>query len=108
DVVYCSNTLHHIPNKYTLFNMINSMLEIGKKIVIVEIEDPKKKGGFPYLLNKYWYIKFLHDVGGAYLSENEFKLILNNNLKNKAIIKFDNFKNITGNYMIAEISKEEK
>lgn len=108
DVVYCSNTLHHIPNKHILSNMLESMLNIGKKIVIVEIENPKITGGFPYLLNKYWYIKFLHDVGGTYLSFDEFKLILNSIFKDRATIKFDTFKNITGNYMIAEIIKEEK
>lgn len=105
DFVYCSNTLHHIPNRDNLINLLNSMLRVGKKIVIYEIENPEVTGGFPYYLNKYWYRGFLKDAGEEYLSFKDFKSIIQKNYKGKAKIKFSNFRNIQGNYMIAEIQK---
>lgn len=105
DFVYCSNTLHHIPNRDNLINLLNSMLRVGKKIVVYEIENPEITGGFPYYLNKYWYRGFLKDAGEEYLSFKNFKRIIQKTYKGKAKIEFSNFKNIQGNYMIAEIQK---
>ena len=106
DFVYCSNTLHHMPNYESLQNLLESLLRIGKKVVIYEIEDPAFTGGLPYILNKYWYRGFLKDVGEQYLSYKQFRKIINTAYKNKASIKFETFKNIQGNYMIAEIEKQ--
>lgn len=106
DFVYCSNTLHHIPNYENLQNLLDSLLRIGKKVVIYEIEDPKVAGGIPYILNKYWYRGFLKDVGEQYLSYKQFKKIINIAYKDKASVKFETFRNVQGNYMIAEIEKK--
>lgn len=106
DFVYCSNTLHHIPNRENLINLLKSLIRVGKKIVIFEIEDPKCTGGFPYYLNKYWYRGFLKDAGEEYLSYDMFKQVILEVYENEAHIKFSNFKNIQGNYMIAEIEKK--
>ena len=97
-----------MPDKRSLVFLLKEMFRISKKIIIVEIEDPSLIGGIPHILNKYWYIGFLKDVGGAYLSEKEFDLILNEVFKGKAKIKRQNFINITGKYMIAEITKIKK
>lgn len=105
DFVYCSNTLHHMPDEESLINLLKSMLRVGKKIVIFEIEDPEIIGGFPYYLNKYWYRGFLKDAGEKYLSYNDFKKIITQVFHGKASVKFSCFKNIQGNYMIAEINK---
>ena len=86
-------------------NLLESLLRIGKKVVIYEIEDPKVTGGLPYILNKYWYRGFLKDVGEWYLSYKQFKQIISRVYKDKASIKFETFRNIQGNYMIAEIEK---
>ncbi|OGO83829.1 MAG: hypothetical protein A2Y18_03605 [Clostridiales bacterium GWD2_32_19] len=108
DVSYCSNTLHHMPSKEHLIGMLRKMFEISKKMVIVEIEDPKIMGGFPYVLNKYWYMGFLGDVGGAYLSKEAFEELFNNLFENEAEINYRYFTNIQGRYMIAEIVKKRK
>lgn len=105
DFVYCSNTLYHISNEENLQNLLKSLLRIGKKIVIYEIENPEVTRGFPYILNKYWYRGFLKDVGEQYLSYERFKQIITDSYKGKAKIKFEIFRNIQGNYMIAEIEK---
>lgn len=106
DIAYCSNTLHHMPNKKALNNLFNSMKKIAKKIIIVEIENPVLVGGISKLLNKY-YIKYLKDVGGAYLSYEQFCLIINNAFSSKYNIKYQVFENIMGKYMIAIIEKKE-
>ena len=64
-------------------------------------------GGFPRLLNKYYYEGFLQDVGERYLSQEEFRLKIEENSKD-AKVRFSNFKNLQGNYMIAEIEKNKK
>lgn len=107
DVSYCSNTLHHLPNKNVLKNLINNMLKISKKAIIVEIEDPKVTGGFAKWLNKNLYVKFLKDVGGAYLSQSQFELVVSEVIKDKANVKFNVFRNVMGKYMIAEITEKE-
>ena len=81
------------------------MERIAKKLIIVEIENPSIVGGFSKILNKYWYMKFLKDVGGAYLSEQQFQLIINNAFSKKHNIKFQKFENIMGKYMIAIIEE---
>lgn len=50
-------------------------------------------------------MKFLKDVGGAYLSEQQFQLIINNNFSKKYNIEFQKFENIMGKYMIAIIEE---
>lgn len=107
DVSFISNTLHHMPNKETLINTLESMYEISKKVIIVEIENPQITGGFAKWLNKNYFIGFLKDVGGAYLSEEEFKAIVNNIFSHKAHIDFSSFENIMGKYFIAVIEKRE-
>ena len=81
--------------------------EQNKKIIIVEIENPDITGGFSKILNKYWYMKYLKDVGGTYLSEQQFKLIINNTFLKNHNIKFQTFDNIMGRYMIATVEEKE-
>ncbi len=108
DISFCSNTLHHMKNKETMLNLLLSSFNVSKKLIIIEIENPKITGGFSKILNKYWYMKFLKDVGGAYLDESQFRTLINKTFNKKAEIKYHRFRNITGNYMIAEIYKKEK
>ena len=107
DVSYISNTLHHMPNKETLINTFESMFKVSKKIVVVEIENPKLTGGLARWLNKNYFMGFLKDVGGAYLSGEDFQMIINNIFSNRAEIDFSKFENIMGRYYIAVIKKME-
>lgn len=106
DIAYCSNTLHHMPNKKSLVNMLENMSKVATKIIITEIENPEITGGFPKWLNKNWYIGYLKDVGGAYLSESQFKIIINDTFKSHFKIEYKTFKNIMGTYLIAEITRK--
>lgn len=107
DVSYCGNTLHHLNSQSEMRLVLDSMLRISKKIIIVEIEKPENTGLIPYLLNKYWYQKFLGDVGSSYLSKDDFQSVLKEHFLNRAEIEFSEFNNIQGRYLIAEITKKE-
>lgn len=105
DVAYCGNTLHHMPSKKDLLGLLDGIYKVANKILIVEVEKPQDTGLIPYLLNKFWYRGFLKDVGGAYLSKNIFQDIITRHFRGRADIKFSEFKNIQGRYLIAEINK---
>ncbi|MCT7992573.1 methyltransferase domain-containing protein [Laspinema olomoucense] len=105
DVAFCSNTLHHMQSRDDLLMLLDVIFRVGKRFIIVEIENPKITGLFPYLLNKYWYIGFLRDVGGAYLSQPEFQSVIEEHFDGKADINFSSFTNIQGRYMIADVVK---
>lgn len=105
DVSYCKNTLHHMNNDEEINTLLNNMYSISNKLVIVEIEDPKKVGGFSKILNKYLYIDYLKDAGKYFLSFCKFKRVIDNNFKDKCNISYLSFENVLGNYMIAVIEK---
>jgi predicted adenylyl cyclase CyaB len=106
DVALCGNTLHHIPSREELFGLFSSCLRVAKKIVIIEIEDPKKTGWFPRNLNKYWYSGFLKDVGGTYFGKEEFQSAIKEFFKKDVEVVFKEFKNIQGRYLVATITKK--
>ena len=96
-----------MPSEKHLAKLFQNLIRVAEKVIIVEIENPQNTGGFPKLLNKYYYEGFLQDVGERYLSQEEFRLKVEENSKD-AKVRFSNFKNIQGNYMIAEIEKNKK
>ena len=105
DVSFCKNTLHHMNNITNINNVLKFMDKISNEIIIVEISNPKESKGLPKFLNKYLYVKFLKDIGSCYLNEEQFKKIIETRFK-KHKIKYLNFTNILGTYMIAIIKKE--
>jgi len=90
-----------------LLNLFKNMAKVGKKIIIVEIENPKESGMIPFLLNKYWYGCFLKDVGGSYFNKSDFQSIISDFFINNFDIEFSEFKNIQGNYLIAVLTKKD-
>lgn len=106
DVSFCKNTLHHMNNITNINNMLDFLDKISKKIIIIEILNPKDYKGLPKILNKYLYTKFLKDVGNCYLNENQFINIINNKFK-KHHIEYNTFTNILGTYKIAIITRKD-
>ncbi len=104
DVAYCKNTFHHLSNKDEILKAVKSMIKIAKKVIIIDIEDPKKTGGLSKFLNKYLYIKYLKDNGKDFLSFESFKRIINESASEYKI-QYKKFNNILGNYMIAIIER---
>ena len=106
DVSFCKNTLHHMNNITNINNILEFLDKISKKIIIIEILNPKDYKGLPKILNKYLYTKFLKDVGSCYLNEKQFINIINNKFK-KHHIEYTTFTNILGTYKIAIISRKD-
>ena len=107
DVAFCANTLHHIPTREGLFGLFDGCLKIAKKVVFVEIEKPGETGLLPHLLNKYWYGGFLKDAGGSYFTKNTFHAAISEFYKNKGTIKFSEFRNIQGKYLMAVVVRSD-
>ena len=96
--------LYHVRNK-ELNEALENLYKVSKKMIIVEIEDPKITGGMPRFLNKYLYIKYLKDAGKKFLSFYKFKTTIDEKFSDKANISYLTFENILGKYMIAIIEK---
>lgn len=106
DVTFCRNTLHHMDNISKIKDILKFLDQItSKEIIIVEICNPKEKGGLSKFFNKWLYVKYLKDVGDCFLNENQFKNIIKSTFKNYSI-NFDTFNNVLGTYMIAVVKKE--
>ena len=105
DVSYCKNTLHHLNGNGELKKAFDSLYSISKKIIIIEIEDPKKVGGLSKFLNKNLYTKYLKDAGKSFLSFDEFKSSIDESFSKKCNIEYSSFENVLGQYMIAVIEK---
>ena len=105
DIGYCKNTLHHLNDEEQLTKTLNNIYRISKKIIIVEIEDPKETGGVPKFLNKYLYMKYLKDAGRRFLNFKEFKNTIDTCYSKKSNISYLSFENVLGKYMIAIIEK---
>jgi len=105
DVSYCKNTLHHLNGTDEIKLALKNLLKVSKKVIVVEIEDPKVVGGISRFLNKYLYINFLKDAGKKFLDFKSFKNTIDSNCENQCNISYLTFENILGKYMIAVIEK---
>ncbi|MFA7285155.1 MAG: methyltransferase domain-containing protein [Candidatus Absconditabacterales bacterium] len=106
DVTLCKNTLHHMPSRKAMISLFQSILHCSKEILLVEIENPLITGGTPEFIHKFWYRRFLKDVGGAYLSQAEFESLVKGFFGEQGCdIAFDHIRTLQGNYLFAYIKK---
>jgi len=101
DIVICKNVMHHMSNDKEVEIMLKNLRRLGKKIVIMDIENPNEN-----LIAKLWniyYIKFLDDKGGHFVNYSKFKEIVNNYFRSTHKMEFKRIKTIKGNYMMATI-----
>jgi ubiquinone/menaquinone biosynthesis C-methylase UbiE len=76
DVGVCKNVLHHMPDRRSATALLRELKRVSKKALIVEVMDPKFEGGqWPRLRHSY-YINFLKDAGGNFLSGDEFNSLI--------------------------------
>lgn len=104
DVAICKNTMHHMENRDQLITLLKSLKNIAKKILIVEIENPKKAHKFAKFLHTYWYSKFLQDVWHAYITTPQALQIINNVFDDNYTIKHGKFESLQWNYFWASIT----
>lgn len=102
DLIIFKNTLHHIPSSEQI-NLIKKLSTLSKQLIIVDIENPSKSN----FLSKIWhwyYVHFLGDKGGNFLTIKEFKEIIKKNIKNKKL-NFGIINTIKGKYFFTSLSE---
>jgi adenylate cyclase, class 2 len=102
DLIIFKNTLHHIPLSEQI-NLIKRLSNLSKQLIIVDIEDPSKSN----FLSKIWhwyYVCFLGDQGGSFLTIQKFKEIIEKNIKNKKS-DFSVVNTIKGKYFFTSLSE---
>lgn len=99
DVVLFKNTFHHLSSTSEIKECLNVLIKLGKKVVIMDIDNPRK-----YWLSRLWnnyYRYFLKDQGNFFIDYEKFcKYILN--IAPEAKIK--RIKTIKGYYMLAVLN----
>lgn len=82
DVLLCKNVLHHMDNLENLKSLVNEMNRVSKKVIIVEVMNPKDEGNWGRFRHRWVYDKLLKEVeaGDNFLSREAFNEIsqLNN------------------------------
>lgn len=104
DLAICMNTLHHMPSRRHLVELLRSMDRVSKNLFFWEIMDPKKDKWFPRWLNRWYYEWFLKDQGVAYLSTDQFQELLQSAFPDRQMT-FHQFKNIQGTYNYATVEE---
>ena len=102
DVALCKNTLHHIPNANELVKALCAMREVAKRLIIVDIEDPRRSRA-GRIFNKY-YENFLGDGADDhnFLTKNKFRNLISRAYPD-AEVEFEDIRTIKGRYMLADI-----
>jgi ubiquinone/menaquinone biosynthesis C-methylase UbiE len=91
DVLICKNVLHHMGNFVDFSNLIKEMERISKKMIIIEILNPKFEGLWGRIRHHLIYNKLLREIeaGDNFLSREAFSQICNipRNLDDKFELK---------------------
>ncbi|MBU1130950.1 class IV adenylate cyclase [Patescibacteria group bacterium] len=105
DLVIFKNSLHHIPEEEQS-RLISWLSETSKQLIIIDIEDPNHST----FLSKIWhlyYINFLGDQGNNFVKFDEFKKLIEKNIKIKKI-DFGVINTIKGRYYYSSVHEEKK
>jgi SAM-dependent methyltransferase len=101
DVVLCKNTLHHMHNYKQQILLLKSLKRISRRIILIDIEDPKRSNFLSKLFNKY-YNYLLGENQDLFLNYDEFRELIKKVFYDKKI-KFEIINTIKGKYMMAVI-----
>lgn len=101
DVILCKNVLHHMRNSAEIESVLRLLGRLGKKIILMDVENPRLSW-----LSRIWndyYVNFLSDQGGLFLSFDQFKQIVQISFGLAKNLKIEEIGTIKGKYMIATI-----
>lgn len=101
DIVICKNTLHHFKTVDQITRAFKKLRKLGKKIIIMDIEDPKLSAK-ARLWNAY-YVFMLKDQGGFFINYSQFKKALRIAYEGMSI-KTKKISTIKGHYMLAIVN----
>jgi len=97
DLVICKNTLHHMHNYEELVVLLDSLKKVGKRVLIVDVEDPSRSTKRARFWNAY-YRNFLGDRGGLFMTESEFRDVTSRNFPEWKL-QFEKLETVKGNYL---------
>jgi ubiquinone/menaquinone biosynthesis C-methylase UbiE/ADP-ribose pyrophosphatase YjhB (NUDIX family) len=109
DVVLFKNTLHHLHNKEELRAILRTLKRLSRRLLIVDIENPKKGTWSARLLNQY-YERFYGDADEHehhFFTMDKFKTLIgfafDDVNESEKQIQFHSIETFKGKYMIAVI-----
>lgn len=101
DVVLCKNVIHHMRTAGEIGILLSTLKNCGKRVIIMDIEDPSKS--FIAKAWNFYYRYALNDHGGLFISYNQFKEILNISFAKASNVETRKIKTIKGTYMLGVI-----
>jgi len=101
DLIICKNTLHHISFQEQKC-LIRKLISAGKRILIIEIENPLKNNILSYLWN-FYYKHFLKDNGTNFLNHKYFMNLISKSFNTPICCRFSSIDTMKGIYMMAAI-----
>ncbi|MHA1285034.1 MAG: class I SAM-dependent methyltransferase [Promethearchaeota archaeon] len=104
DLILCKNTFHHIPSEKHDF-LLKEIFNVGKNVIIIEIENPKKTSLKSFIWN-FYYSKFLKDNFSNFVLMKDFKKLVFSIKNECSQILFGHIETIKGNYLISCILKK--
>ncbi|OGE31582.1 hypothetical protein A2631_00405 [Candidatus Daviesbacteria bacterium RIFCSPHIGHO2_01_FULL_44_29] len=102
DVVICKNVMHHMRSIEEIELLLKTLKQLGKRIIILDIEDPKRS--FIASLWNNYYVHILKDQGGLFMSFEQFKDLINLSYS-KSTRTLKKIQTIKGPYMLAVIDQ---
>jgi ADP-ribose pyrophosphatase YjhB (NUDIX family) len=99
DVAVFKNTLHHMHNLDEFLLALDSLRKVAHRLILVDIENPARSTRRAKFWHSY-YVRFLGDRGGYFLTEEEFRESLSY-VFSDATIRFDSVSTVKGRYLFA-------
>lgn len=103
DIVICKNTSHHMNSISQIEKLLLILRKLGKKIIIMDIEDPRK--GILSLIWNTYYRLALRDQGRFFINFEQFIQIIRIVFLSSKIY-FKKVNTIKGTYMLAIIDND--
>ena len=105
DVVVFKNTLHHICYKEECLAVFGSLKRLSKRLIIVDIENPKKSTFSARFWNRYYedWLGDGDDHAHKFHGKDSFAKLINLAFSDAEKIVFANQRTMKGNYMLAVI-----
>jgi ubiquinone/menaquinone biosynthesis C-methylase UbiE/ADP-ribose pyrophosphatase YjhB (NUDIX family) len=105
DVVVFKNSLHHARTKDELLAILARLKAISKRLLVVDIEDPKRSR-LSWIVHLY-YTRIYGDAGEHFFSQDQFRSLIQLVFTNAIKVTFDRVKTLKGTYMIAAVDLPE-
>jgi ADP-ribose pyrophosphatase YjhB (NUDIX family) len=99
DLVICKNVMHHMHDRDELFGLARSLAQVGRRILLVDVENPLRGPRSARLWHAY-YVHWLGDRGGYFLTLDQFQAFVRAAFPGGKV-SFDRVSTGKGNYLFA-------